>query len=44
MGIRGLLILPTRELALQTASVIKNIGRFTNLTYALMVGGHGFEG
>ncbi|KAM3130855.1 hypothetical protein pb186bvf_017044 [Paramecium bursaria] len=44
VGIRGLLILPTRELALQTASVIKNIGRFTNLTYALMVGGHGFEG
>ena len=34
---------PTRELALQTAKVIKELGRFTNLRCAILVGGDSME-
>ncbi|CAD8188351.1 unnamed protein product [Paramecium pentaurelia] len=44
VGIRGLILLPTRELALQIASVLKVLCKFTDLQYSIMVGGHGFEG
>lgn len=44
VGVRAVLMLPTRELALQTASVLKTFVRYTNLVHTLMVGGHGFEG
>ncbi|CAD8108923.1 unnamed protein product [Paramecium sonneborni] len=43
-GIRGLILLPTREFALQIASVLKYLCKFTDLQYSIMVGGHGLEG
>lgn len=44
VGIRGLILLPTRELALQTLAVIKQFAKYTDLRIGLMMGGHGFEG
>lgn len=43
-GARALVIVPTRELALQTSSVLKKIIKGTDLTYAVVVGGHSYEG
>lgn len=43
-GARALIIVPTRELALQTSSVLKKLIRGTNLTYSVVVGGHSYEG
>lgn len=42
-GIRALLISPTRELALQTFKVVKELGRFTGLRCACLVGGDSIE-
>ncbi|CAD6197123.1 unnamed protein product [Caenorhabditis auriculariae] len=42
-GIRGLLVSPTRELALQTFKVVKELGRFTGLRCAILVGGDAIE-
>ncbi|CAI4231838.1 unnamed protein product [Auanema sp. JU1783] len=42
-GIRALLISPTRELALQTFKVMKELGRFTGLHCAILVGGDALE-
>ncbi|KAJ1374021.1 hypothetical protein KIN20_036609 [Parelaphostrongylus tenuis] len=42
-GIRALLISPTRELALQTFKVVKELGRFTGLRCAILVGGDAIE-
>ncbi|KAL4442578.1 hypothetical protein ABPG74_006980 [Tetrahymena malaccensis] len=44
VGARALIVVPTRELALQIASVLKTFIKFTDLTYTLIVGGHGLEG
>jgi ATP-dependent RNA helicase DDX54/DBP10 len=44
VGHRALIVLPTRELALQIASVLKTFIKNTDLTYSLLVGGHGLEG
>jgi len=44
VGTRALILLPTRELALQTAAVFKQFAKFTDLVHAIIVGGHGFEG
>ncbi|MCP9260396.1 ATP-dependent RNA helicase DDX54 [Dirofilaria immitis] len=42
-GIRGLIIEPTRELAMQTFTVVKELGRFTGLHCAVLVGGDRIE-
>uniref|UniRef100_A0A0K0FXL3 RNA helicase n=1 Tax=Strongyloides venezuelensis TaxID=75913 RepID=A0A0K0FXL3_STRVS len=42
-GIRALLISPTRELAIQTFNVVKELGRFTGLRAACIVGGESLQ-
>ncbi|VDK84680.1 unnamed protein product [Litomosoides sigmodontis] len=42
-GIRALIIEPTRELAMQTFAVVKELGRFTGLRCAVLVGGDRIE-
>jgi len=37
-------MLPTRELALQTASNLKALIKFYDIRYSVIVGGHGYEG
>ena len=44
VGVRAIIILPTRELALQVASVMKKALYETNLRYSLLLGGHAFDG
>jgi ATP-dependent RNA helicase RhlE len=41
-GVTGLILLPTRELAAQVAQVAKEVGRFTPIRAALLVGGESF--
>ncbi|CAJ0579867.1 unnamed protein product, partial [Mesorhabditis spiculigera] len=43
VGVRALLIAPARELAMQTFKVIKELGRFTGLRCAVLVGGDSIE-
>lgn len=43
VGIRGLIITPTRELAQQTFQFIKQLGRFTSLRSCLLVGGDSMQ-
>ncbi|GAB4823750.1 hypothetical protein N2152v2_010796 [Parachlorella kessleri] len=42
-GARALILSPTRELALQTHKVVKELGRYTNLRLAALVGGDSME-
>uniref|UniRef100_A0A0N4ZMF2 RNA helicase n=1 Tax=Parastrongyloides trichosuri TaxID=131310 RepID=A0A0N4ZMF2_PARTI len=42
-GIRAILISPTRELAVQTFNVVKELGRFTGLRAACIVGGESLQ-
>uniref|UniRef100_A0A1I7Z8D6 RNA helicase n=1 Tax=Steinernema glaseri TaxID=37863 RepID=A0A1I7Z8D6_9BILA len=42
-GTRALLISPTRELAMQTFKVVKELGKFTGLRCAVLVGGDSIE-
>ncbi|TKR63110.1 hypothetical protein L596_026985 [Steinernema carpocapsae] len=42
-GIRALLISPTRELAMQTFKVVKELGKLTGLRCAVLVGGDSIE-
>jgi ATP-dependent RNA helicase RhlE len=42
-GVTGLVLLPTRELAAQVASVAKDMGRFTTIRSVLLVGGESFH-
>ena len=42
-GARGLVLSPTRELALQTHRVIREIGRYTDLRVAALVGGDALD-
>lgn len=44
MGIRALVLVPTRELALQTAQVLKQLIKHSNLSYTLIIGGHDYTG
>lgn len=44
VGARGVVLSPTRELAAQTHRFAKQIGRFTSLRFALLVGGDSLEG
>jgi len=41
--VRSVVISPTRELALQTHSVAKQLGRFTNLRFCLLIGGSSMD-
>jgi len=43
VGVRGVILSPTRELAEQTANNFKLLARNTDLRYALIVGGHEME-
>ncbi|XP_031556562.1 ATP-dependent RNA helicase DDX54-like [Actinia tenebrosa] len=43
-GARALIMSPTRELALQTLKFIKELGRFTGIKAAVILGGDSFEG
>ncbi|KAM4053141.1 ATP-dependent RNA helicase DDX54 [Anomaloglossus baeobatrachus] len=42
-GVRGLILSPTRELALQTLKFTKELGKFTGLKTALILGGDRME-
>jgi len=44
VGARALIIVPTRDLAMQTLAVVKDMTRFTDLRKTLIVGGHTYEG
>ncbi|KAH8700812.1 putative ATP dependent RNA helicase [Talaromyces proteolyticus] len=43
VGMRGLVLSPSRELALQTLKVVKELGRGTDLKSVLLVGGDSLE-
>lgn len=43
VGVRALILAPTRELALQTLRFAKQMGRFTDLRISLIVGGDSME-
>ena len=43
VGIRGLILSPSRELALQTLKFVKELGKYTDLRYLLLVGGDNME-
>ncbi len=42
-GARGLVLAPSRELALQTVKVVKELGKGTDLKCVLLVGGDSLE-
>lgn len=42
-GARGLILSPTRELALQTLKFVKELGRFTDLRAAVILGGDSMD-
>eukprot|EP00252_Welwitschia_mirabilis_P002497 TRINITY_DN1244_c0_g2_i1.p1 TRINITY_DN1244_c0_g2~~TRINITY_DN1244_c0_g2_i1.p1 ORF type:complete len:801 (+),score=142.34 TRINITY_DN1244_c0_g2_i1:159-2561(+) len=42
-GVRGLILSPTRELAIQTFKFFKELGRFTGLKATVLVGGDSME-
>lgn len=44
VGVRCLIVCPTRELAHQTMTFCRKLGKFTNLKYTLLVGGNELEG
>jgi ATP-dependent RNA helicase DDX54/DBP10 len=44
IGTRALLLLPNRELALQTVSLLKKLIKETDLRYTVLLGGHDYEG
>lgn len=44
VGIRALILTPTRELAMQTHSVVKTFAKYTDLITSLVIGGHQLEG
>merc|ERR1719443_1403919 len=43
VGIRGAVLSPTRELAMQTATFFRKLGRYTGLRCCLLVGGQAME-
>ena len=43
VGARAVVIAPTRELAIQTLRFITELGKFSNLKFALLVGGDGLK-
>ncbi len=43
-GLRGLVLVPTRELAAQVEASVRDLGRFSPLKVAMIIGGVGYEG
>ncbi|DAZ99200.1 TPA: hypothetical protein N0F65_008233 [Lagenidium giganteum] len=43
IGVRGVILSPTRELAVQTLRFAKSLAKFTSLKISLIVGGEGME-
>lgn len=43
VGTRCIILSPTREIAMQTASFFKALSKFTDLTYVLITGGNEME-
>lgn len=43
VGVRAIILSPTRELALQTLKVVKDLGKLTDLRCCLLVGGESLE-
>lgn len=43
MGIRGLVLSPTRELALQTLKFCRQLGKHTDLRFAVVLGGDSMD-
>ncbi|KND05008.1 uncharacterized protein SPPG_00689 [Spizellomyces punctatus DAOM BR117] len=43
VGARGLILSPSRELALQTLKFIKDLGKYTDLRFCVLVGGDSME-
>jgi ATP-dependent RNA helicase DDX54/DBP10 len=43
VGIRAIILSPTRELAIQTMKFARGLGKFTDLRICLLVGGDGLE-
>jgi ATP-dependent RNA helicase DDX54/DBP10 len=44
IGSRALILIPSRELALQTAANLRSLIKGTNLKYSIIIGGHDYEG
>lgn len=44
IGSRALVLIPSRELALQTAANLRSLIRGTDLRYSIIIGGHDYEG
>lgn len=44
IGSRALILVPSRELALQTAANLRSLIRGTDLRYSIIIGGHDYEG
>lgn len=44
IGSRALILVPSRELALQTSKNLRELIRGTDLRYSLIIGGHDYEG
>ncbi len=44
IGSRALILIPSRELALQTAKNLRELIRGTDLRYSIIIGGHDYEG
>ena len=43
VGVRAVVLSPTRELAMQTAKFLKAMAKYTTLRYTLLVGGDSME-
>ena len=43
-GLRALILVPTRELAAQVETTFRDVGRFTDIKVAMVIGGVGFHG
>ncbi len=43
-GLRALIIVPTRELAAQVETTFRDLGRFTPIKVAIVIGGVGYQG
>ena len=44
VGSRALVLIPSRELALQTAKNLRELNRGCDLRYSIIIGGHDYEG
>lgn len=44
IGSRALILIPSRELALQTAKNLRELNKGSDLRYSIIIGGHDYEG